>query len=306
MFFLRGIALFILLLLSACASRQPPIIIDRTLSGAAVHTVVAGDTLYSIALRYDKDYHDIARINGLDSNFLIRPGQRLRLEGEAAPRVLAPRTVAATIPKTVPAVPKTESKTSAKVESKTEIKTDAKSVAKVEIKPEIKTDTKPQAKPSAVTVIAKPSVAPLPPTVEKKPEPVATPAVFTPVTSSAGWSWPAKGQVAGRFGGTGLAGKGIDILGKRGEPVRAAADGTIVYAGSGLVGYGKLLIVRHDDTYISAYAHNERFLVAEGDAVKGGQPIAEMGASSAERDKLHFEIRERGKPVDPLKFLPAR
>ncbi len=86
----------------------------------------------------------------------------------------------------------------------------------------------------------------------------------------------------------------------------AAADGTVVYAGSGLVGYGRLLIVRHDDNYISAYAHNDRFLVKEGQRVKLGQAIAEMGASGTDREMLHFEIRERGKPVDPLRFLPAR
>jgi lipoprotein NlpD len=110
----------------------------------------------------------------------------------------------------------------------------------------------------------------------------------------------------GRFGGSGVTGKGLDIAGRRGDSVLAAAPGVVVYAGSALVGYGRLLIIRHDDNYISAYAHNDRFLVKEGDRVRPGQVIAEMGASGADREKLHFEIRERGKPVDPLRFLPAR
>lgn len=110
----------------------------------------------------------------------------------------------------------------------------------------------------------------------------------------------------GGFGSSGVTGKGLDIAGKRGDSVSAAAAGTVVYAGAGLVGYGKLLIIRHDDNYISAYAHNDQFLVKEGERVKLGQAIAEMGASGTDRDKLHFEIRERGKPVDPMRFLPAR
>jgi lipoprotein NlpD len=169
--------------------------------------------------------------------------------------------------------------------------------SKPESKPDIKTDVK-----ADVKVPAEQKVAVV--------EPTATATPRTSTTSSASgnlsWLWPAKGSLSGKFGGEGLSGKGINILGKRGDPVLAAASGTVVYAGSGLVGYGKLLIVRHDDTYISAYAYNEKFLVTEGDAVKAGQPIAEMGASGTDRDKLHFEIRERGKPVDPLRFLPNR
>lgn len=128
----------------------------------------------------------------------------------------------------------------------------------------------------------------------------------SPAGQHPAWTWPAKGPLIGRFGGAGVTGKGLDIAGKRGDSVRAAAAGVVVYAGSALVGYGRLLIIRHDDNYISAYAHNDRFLVKEGDRVQPGQVIAEMGASGADREKLHFEIRERGTPVDPLRFLPAR
>ena len=100
--------------------------------------------------------------------------------------------------------------------------------------------------------------------------------------------------------------KGIDLGGKLGEPVLAAAAGQVVYSGSGLRGYSKLLIVKHNETFLSAYAHNDRLLVKEGDFVKVGQRIADMGSSGTDRVKLHFEIRRDGTPVDPIKFLPRR
>ena len=108
------------------------------------------------------------------------------------------------------------------------------------------------------------------------------------------------------FQGSNALNKGIDLGGKLGEPVLAAADGQVVYSGSGLRGYGKLLIVKHNETFLSAYAHNDRLLVKEGDFVKAGQRIADMGSSGTDRVKLHFEIRRDGTPVDPLKFLPRR
>lgn len=118
------------------------------------------------------------------------------------------------------------------------------------------------------------------------------------------WAWPAKGEVITRFDGTAEA-NGLDIGGLRGSPVRAAAAGRIVYAGAGLRGYGKLIIIRHNKAILSAYGHNERVLVSEGQTVKLGQVIADMGDSDADRVKLHFEIREYGKPVDPMSYLPG-
>ena len=130
--------------------------------------------------------------------------------------------------------------------------------------------------------------------------------VTTPPPSTAGWGWPAKGAVIGRFSSNGSLNKGIDIAGELGEPVFAASDGAVVYAGSGLRGYGELIIIKHSDTYVSAYGHNRRLLVREGQQVKAGQSIAEMGSTGADRVKLHFEIRRQGKPVDPLQYLPRR
>jgi len=119
-----------------------------------------------------------------------------------------------------------------------------------------------------------------------------------------GWVWPASGAVAAPFDEG--KNKGLAIAGKAGDPVLAAADGRVVYAGSGLRGYGNLVIVKHNATYLTAYAHNQTLLVKEDQAVRRGQKIAEMGSSDAERVQLHFEIRRQGKPIDPAKLLPAR
>ena len=135
-------------------------------------------------------------------------------------------------------------------------------------------------------------------------------AVGTPVpaaeVSAGGWTWPANGVLIGKFASNGSLNKGIDIAGDLGQPVFAAAKGSVVYAGSGLRGYGELIIIKHSDTYVSAYGHNRRLLVREGQQVTAGQAIAEMGSTGTDRVKLHFEIRRQGKPVDPLQFLPRR
>ena len=135
----------------------------------------------------------------------------------------------------------------------------------------------------------------------------ATAGKVQPVPRSAqGWAWPANGMLIGKFSSNGSLNKGIDIAGELGQPVLAAADGAVVYAGSGLRGYGELVIIKHSDAYVSAYGHNRRLLVREGQQVKVGQHIAEMGSTGADRVKLHFEIRRQGKPVDPLQYLPRR
>lgn len=119
------------------------------------------------------------------------------------------------------------------------------------------------------------------------------------------WAWPARGKLLHAFG-QGENAKGVAIAGDEGQPIFASAPGKVVYAGSGLRGYGKLIILKHNDTYLSVYAHNRALLVQEGDWVKGGQRIADMGRSDATQIGLHFEIRRLGKPVDPMKFLPAQ
>ena len=136
--------------------------------------------------------------------------------------------------------------------------------------------------------------------------PPATTATGPAGKSPSGWTWPSSGILIGKFSSNGSLNKGIDIAGDLGQPVLAASDGSVVYAGSGLRGYGELIIIKHSDTYVSAYGHNRRLLVREGQQVKAGQTIAEMGSTGTDRVKLHFEIRRQGKPVDPLEFLPRR
>lgn len=135
------------------------------------------------------------------------------------------------------------------------------------------------------------------------PRPAAPPAAATQ-DSGVLWLWPARGKVIETYSEG--RNKGIDIAGAEGDPVLAAGDGEVVYSGSGLRGYGNLVIVKHTEDYISAYAHNRQVLVKQGDPVRRGQRIAELGKTDATHPKLHFEIRHRGKPVDPMKFLPAR
>ncbi len=151
---------------------------------------------------------------------------------------------------------------------------------------------------------------PLPPTASAPPSsatptvPAPPPEAPRPPASSLPWLWPTSGKVIETFDDP--RNKGIDIAGTEGAPVHAAADGEVVYVGSAVRGYGNLVIVRHSEEFITAYAHNRKVLVAEKQAVKRGQTIAELGRSDADRPKLHFEIRHQGKPVDPLKYLPAR
>lgn len=155
------------------------------------------------------------------------------------------------------------------------------------------------------------AVTPAPPAATAGAAGTGAPAIVTPpdaVRTEDGveWSWPAGGRIIGRFGEG--SNKGVDVAGRTGDPVLATAGGRVVYAGEAMRGYGKLVIVKHDNTFLSAYAHNSKILVQERDTVKRGQRIAELGDSDTEAGKprLHFEIRRQGKPVDPMKYLPPR
>jgi lipoprotein NlpD len=142
------------------------------------------------------------------------------------------------------------------------------------------------------------------PAAPRAATPAPAPVVAAPPSSGFPWRWPADGSLIGRYVAGEPTRQGIDVAGSSGAPVRAAAGGTVVYSGAGLVGYGELVIIKHSDAWLSAYGHNRKRLVNEGQLVKAGEQIAEMGRSGAPRDMLHFEIRYNGKPVDPLLYLP--
>lgn len=308
--FVRAAGLSALLGLAACTSTGPAPVSDRS-SGRTVsrpvtpqivpstnglHTVQRGDTLYAIAFANGLDHRDIARWNQLESADLILVGQVLRLT--APPGAVEIKPLDSEPAPT--ATPLSEEPPMMRGPQAVLLPYSEANWAQV---------TAPQPAIAAVPPADKsPSTAAVPPpvAVASIPPPAAMPplspaAANTPVSS---WLWPAEGTLAGRFGAAG--GKGIDIVGERNTPVKAVAPGKVVYSGSGLRGYGQLLIVKHAGEYLSAYAHNETILVKEGDMVAAGQKIALMGDSDANRVKLHFEIRRYGKPLDPLTYLPER
>ncbi len=159
---------------------------------------------------------------------------------------------------------------------------------------------------------APPEAVLLPPPVQTTrttpavPQPSITPSSAGSAMSSNGWQWPVQGEVIRSFSPDANRKKGIDISGELGQPIVAASSGKVVYSGGGLVGYGQLIIIKHRGDFLSAYAHNRKLLVKEGEQVRGGQMIAELGSTGISRPMLHFEIREAGQPVDPLDYLPER
>lgn len=267
----------------------------RTIAASdnGLHTVQKGDTLHAIAFANNVDIQDLAAWNNLESVDVIRVGQVLRLTSPDA----------ATVANGVEIQPlKTEAPPEATPLVEVPLLREPQAVllpyseanwAQASAPP----TARPPAPPAPTIVQTPPAVVPVVPPVET--------AVIAPPSTSApeGWLWPAKGQLTGRFGEGG--GKGIDIVGDRNSPIIAVAPGRVVYSGSGLRGYGRLVIVKHTGEFLSAYAHNQEMLVKEGESVNAGQKIALMGDSDADRVKLHFEIRQYGRPLDPLKYLPT-
>lgn len=235
------------------------------------YTVKPGDTLIRIGLDTGQSWKDLARWNNMDNPNLIEVGQVLRV----VPPVAA---VAA------PVVPDSGGVVTRPVP--------APSVAPAPVASAPRAAASNSAVAAAPAVVAAPSAAP-----EPKPSPAAG-------EDEIGFIWPASGPLLAGFDE--VRNKGYDIGGKAGDPVLAAAEGRVVYAGAGLRGYGNLIILKHNNTFLTAYAHNQVLLVKEDQSVRKGQKIAEMGSTDADRVKLHFEIRRQGKPVDPARFLPSR
>lgn len=265
-----------------------------------IHIVQKGDTLYSIALQYGLDYRELAAWNHLGDLNHIRVGQSLFV---TAPAVIANTsshdanvdTSGTAVAEPLAAPP-------------TIVTTEALPAGNVIMQPQAVKLPYSKAALAQIAKLDNGQQQPVPSQSAGNSSGVAAnvSAGNNPKTandSGIDWMWPANGPLLARFG-NGNADKGIDIGGKRGEPIYAAAAGKIVYSGAGLHGYGKLVIIKHNAVYLTAYAHNDQLLVKEGQTVTRGQKIAEMGDSDASRVELHFEIRQMGKPVDPLIFLP--
>lgn len=270
-----GTLLLSAMLLSACSSRNAPAPVVtlseaksfkqfKELGNAAEYQVEKGDTLFSIAWYSGNDYKDLARINKLSAPYAIYPGQVLKLR-----------------------------------ESN-------KSVRKNVTKPTGKTSkvkaNQPVDRPKKQAYGESKTVQKSTTDTQKSPNPVSSGSDFPPQVTE--WIWPAKGKVIGQFSLSEQGNKGIDIANSPGTPILASAVGKVVYTGNALRGFGNLIIIKHTDAYLTAYAHNRKILVKEQDWVRPGQQIAEMGSSGTSQTMLHFEIRYKGKSVDPLRFLP--
>lgn len=287
--------------LGACSTRVAAPVSDRDATERAAaapaaarpgyYVVKPGDTLHRIAQEHGVTFHDLAAWNQLDDPNRLEVGREVR--------VIPPDGV------TVKPI-----NTEAPVEV-TPIGMPGPAPAPAPAPPALKTGPLGGVRPySDEAWKAAQADAGVP--QEAQPSEPATPAAPVPAVSNAikrvdgiDWSWPSGGKVVGKFSESSTR-KGLDVAGNMGDPVLAAAGGKVVYAGTGLRGYGKLVIIKHDSNYLSAYAHNDQLMVKEGESVSKGQQIATLGDTDSDRPKLHFEIRRQGKPVDPSNYLPAR
>ena len=319
--------LTVLLILSACAGKTRAPVEERAPAPTAskpaessapavarqgYYIVKKGETLYGIALEHGQDWRDLVAWNGLDNPNRILVGQELRVappDGTVAKipaagangiesRPIEPKGATGAAPgataSAAPAVPDTGLRRDPRGGK---IAYSDQALASAQKADEA---TRNGSKPALVTNSE-------PKTEQSAPKPVdneATKSTEAKGDEDLDWAWPAAGKVIAPFSDSGN--KGVDIAGQSGDSVTAAGAGKVVYVGAGLRGYGNLVIIKHNSSFLSAYAHNQRILVKEGQAVKRGQEIALLGDSDADRPKLHFEIRRQGKPVDPLKYLPKR
>jgi lipoprotein NlpD len=240
-----------------------------------VHVVQKGDTLYAIAFNYGLDPRELAEQNNIADPNLIKVGQQINLfAGGAVSRPSVESKPVQSAVKDQPKVVKYPYNETAVTQVEAVQATERPAMVKVEVKPkpEIRAESRPEIK------------------AEVEGE------------DALEWGMPTQGKVIATFSEADNR-KGVDIAGKLGQPIFASAPGKVVYSGSGLRGYGKLLIIKHNKTFLSAYAHNDQLLVKEGETVNRGQKIAEMGSSDSEQVKLHFEVRRLGKPVDPANYL---
>lgn len=329
------------LAVAACAplDERPAPVEDRSVGrgGAAVpatppvaeYEVRRGDTLYAIAFRNGLDYRELARWNAIADPYVIYPGQRLRLGPPGAATTAAsarpgapapmPAEVGRIQPITEPAPARMEPLPDRPIPAENREAVNPVVANRANVSPAA---GEASATPSTTAVAGGPvsqAIAPGPaaPAAAASPAASAAPAAVaaSPTFVRGGaersvegvrWRWPAEGRLINTFVADDPTRQGVDIMGTEGQPVIAAADGEVVYSGSGLIGYGELIIIKHTDNLLSAYGHNRRRLVDEGARVRAGQVIGEMGRSGGSVPMLHFEIRRNGRPVDPRGFLPPR
>lgn len=255
--------------------------LTRTISKS--HLVQKGDTLYSIAFLNGVDYREVAELNNLKDPAAIKIGQILRLNVAVEEPVVKTETL-----------PKVEAKVAATtpVFKMGDIKNQPK-VGRLIYNEKALVQAERMQEESAAVVA----------NVTGEPSRASPAEKVDAAEDALEWSMPTRGKVIAGYSESANR-KGVDIVGKHGQAILASAAGKVVYSGNGLRGYGKLIIIKHNKTYLSAYAHNDQIVVKEGQSVGKGQKIAEMGNSDAEQVKLHFEIRKFGKPVDPAKYLP--
>jgi lipoprotein NlpD len=304
------------LLGAGCAITQRPAPVDDRRAGTAAqprlpvlqpapapaaaprtYIIKRGDTLYSIALEQGVDYRELAQLNRIDDPSKIRLGQELRLPpssderpsalvgatrrpGEVEARPLGSTSPGPSSPGAVPPAADGGMKTSPKALRLPYSEQNLALLSRGDAPPAAKPEPRPEARPDAPKA---------PPSIERDPDAIE-------------FAWPARGRVLQAFAEPNS--KGLDIAGKPGDPVLAAAGGRVMYTGTGIRGYGKLIVIKHDNNFNSVYAHNREILVKEGQNVARGQRIAELGDTDADTPKLHFEIRKSGKPVDPARYLP--
>jgi lipoprotein NlpD len=241
------------------------------------YTVRRGDTLYSIALDHGVDYRELAQWNGIDNPSAVQVGQQLR--------VRPPATGVATSPL----------KGAQGVESRPLAGSAGERAASDAVR------TQPQGVRVPYSDQAYAQLATIKPEAAGPPKPEAGSAAPLPEGEDIQFSWPASGKIVTSFYD---GAKGIAIAGKSGQPVYASANGRVIFSGTGIRGFGKLIVIKHNSTFLSVYGHNSELLVKEGQNVTKGQKIAEMGDTDSDEVKLHFEIRRFGKPVDPIRLLP--
>ncbi len=326
----------VIVLLSACATHTPAPVIDRAppqtlpgearddatssmppapaLLGPGMVMVKKGDTLRAIALDHGQSYRDLAAWNNLSDPDKINVGQVLRV---IPPESAAPEAVAISKPvtlgvlsspsATIPPVPSPANQEGVKQSPRGGKQPySPEALARLQAA-EAATTTVTTATAASTAIAATPENKPLETSAkptEKTPTPTATSPAAAASDEALAWSWPLSGKMLASF--VEGSNKGVDIAGKSGDPVLAAAGGKVILVSNALRGYGNFVIIKHNNQFLSVYAHNSRILVKEEQNVSKGQKIAEVGNSDTDQPKLHFEIRRQGKPVDPLKFLPAR